>query len=71
MVKIYGLTQSQIDKLAEVGFIDEVKPSEGDLYDVTISEEIKLVYHFGELALHDNVDRVELDQLDFVKVEID
>lgn len=71
MVTIYGLSINHVDELAEVGFIDEVHINEGGQYDVDLSEEIKVSYHFGTLKLSDIKNFIELDQLDFVKIVIE
>ena len=70
MVTIYGLSKSQIDKIYEVGFLDELYSRDDELFDVAISEEVRVIYHFGDLSLNDGFNTITFDQLDFVKVVI-
>ena len=70
MVTIYGLEKNCTDEVCEHGFASDVHKNELGDFDVVLSEEIKVSFHFGTLKLEDIRDRIQLDQLDFVKVVI-
>ena len=70
MVTIRGVSRETLDKIENLGFIQEARRNFLNEFEIDLLEEVKISYHFGTLTLSDNQDEFKLDQLDFVEVEI-
>ena len=70
MVTIRGITREDLDKIENLGFVQEARRNFLNEFEVDLSEEIKITYHYGTLTLSDNYDEFKIGQLDFAEVEI-